>query len=867
MLLRHVRAVPVLILLFESVGLANPVPLINQPLVPASAVPGGAGFTLTVNGTGFVSGSVVNWNGSPRATTFVSGSQLTATILSPDIATPETASVTVSSPAPGGGISNVAYFEVTMPTASVSFVTTTGGYGGYGTVAGDFNGDGIADLATAGGNSETVYIQLGNGDGTFQPPITIPTGDRTYPNFLAAGDFNRDGKLDLAVLELGTYGVLVLLGKGDGTFQTGVTVPLAPGYSIYSASVGDFNGDGNLDLAVVGDELSILVGNGDGTFQTPVSYPAGYPQSVAVGDFNGDGKPDLAFANSSLNAISILIGNGDGTFQPPVNYPTGSAPSGITAADFNGDGRLDLAVANYGATSGDSVSVLLGNGDGTFQTAQNYAVGYGPTAIISGDFNGDGNLDLAVVNSVSSTVSILFGNGNGTFQAQTAYSCECYLYFPIIAAADFNRDGRLDLATNSSVLLQAPAVTLNPTSLAFGNQNVGTTSPSQSVTLTNTGSLSFTISAVSITGTNPADFSQTNNCLVTLAPGSTCTITVTFDPTTSGARSASVSITDNAPGSPQTIALNGTGIAAAVSLSATSLTFAAQLVGTTSSPQVVTLTNTGNGPLTVSSITATGAFSQTNNCTSSIAPGASCSIGIVFSPTTTGSLTGAVSISDNAPGSPQTIALTGTGVAPAVRLSTTSLTFATQLVGTSSNPQAVTLTNTGNGPLIVSSIVSSGAFSQTNNCTPSVAAGGNCTVNAVFSPTAKGTLTGTVSITDNAPGSPQSISLTGTGTVVSLSTNKLKFGKETVGKTSAPKTVTLKNTGSTSLTESFTITGTDPGDFAYTTTCPKSLSAGKSCAINVTFTPKAKGARSATLAITDNGGGSPQKVALAGSGT
>jgi len=650
-----------------------------------------------------------------------------------------------------------------------------------------------------------------------------------------------------------------------------------------------------------------------------------------------------------------------------VTYATGSEPYGVTAADFNGDGKLDLAVCNYGPTS-DSVSVLLGNGDGTFQTAQNYPVGYGPSIVISGDFNGDGKVDLVTLNSTSATVSILFGIGNGTFQAQNAYPCNGCQYGSL-TVADYNRDGRLDLASGFSVLLQAPAITLTPASLSFGNQNVGTTSLAQAVTLTNSGSLSFTISAASITGADPADFSQTNTCLVTLAPGSTCTITVTFTPTTSGARSASVSITDNAPGSPQTVALSGTGIASAVTLSATSLTFAAQLVGTTSSPQPVTLTNTGNAPLTVSSITATGAFSQTNNCGSTVAAGASCSLSVVFSPTTTGTVTGSVSISDNAPGSPQTIALSGTGVAPAAKLSTTNLTFAAQLVGTSSSPQVVTLTNTGTGSLTVSGITAAGAFSQTNNCTPSVAPGANCTINVVFSPTAKGTatgavsivdnaagspqtialtgtgvapavklsttsltfatqlvsrsstpqavtltntgnasltvssitnsgafsqtnncipsvaaqakctinvvftpaikgtLTGTVSIRDNAAGSPQSISLTGTGTVVSLSTNRLNFGSETVGKTSAPKTVTLKNTGSTAVTGSFAITGADPADFAYTTTCPKSVAAGKSCTISVTFKPKAKGSRSATFAITDNGGGSPQDVALAGSGT
>ena len=181
------------------------------------------------------------------------------------------------------------------------------------------------------------------------------------------------------------------------------------GFNLYGLVEGDFTGNGNLDLAVAtGTEntVAILVGNGDGTFQSAVSYPVGNnPDAIVAGDFNGGGKLDLAVANAYDNTVSILIGNGDGTFRPAVerpvglNYPGENGPDAIVAGDFNGDGRLDLAVANYNTGT---VSILLGNGDGTFRAPVDYSTGLytTPDAIAAGDFNGDGRLDLAVASTI-----------------------------------------------------------------------------------------------------------------------------------------------------------------------------------------------------------------------------------------------------------------------------------------------------------------------------------------------------------------------------------------------------------------------------------------------------------------------------------
>ena len=219
---------------------------------------------------------------------------------------------------------------------------------------------------------------------------------------------------------------------------------LTPGSSL----AGDFTGDGRLDLVLVevADGITMWVGNGDGTFQAPRELSLGnqVPYTLVAGDFNGDGRPDLAAANYGSDAILVLLNKGDGTFAVPQPASAGDYPLSGVSADFNGDGRLDLAVTSFGG-----ISVLLGDGDGTFQPQLTYAIpggdpgGWGDSGIVAGDFNGDGRTDLATADG-NGFVSVLLGNGDGTFQPATEYAAG---YFPgAIVAGDFNGDGRLDLA-------------------------------------------------------------------------------------------------------------------------------------------------------------------------------------------------------------------------------------------------------------------------------------------------------------------------------------------------------------------------------------------------------------------------------------
>jgi hypothetical protein len=458
---------------------SNPVPFINQPLVPASAVPGAHGFTLTVNGTEFVSGSVVHWNGTALATTFVSSSQLTATVPAAEIIAPGTAAVTVANAAPGGGVSNVMYFVVANQASSLVFSGLYSGSNGAGftTIAADFNGDGKLDLAFVSISPTGLLIELGNGDATFQSPHLYSLGSDTQGIF--AADFNGDGKLDIAVANGYDNTVSVLLGNGDGTLQAAKT--FATGYYPFSVASGDFNGDGKLDLVVAcngggnnNGSISILLGNGDGTFRKHTDYtPPGTGfitvNAMTVGDFNSDGKLDIALVDNEVNELFILVGNGTGTFRFTNGVPTVSYGIRMLAPDVNGDGKLDLVIAE--ATTPGQIAVLIGNGDGTFQPAVQYSPGGSPQEVEAGDFNADGKIDLAAPNTGSSTVGILLGNGDGTFQSALTFPTEGNPFG--LAVGDFNGDGQTDLAVTLSnapnellVLRQGPGPALTTTTLA-----------------------------------------------------------------------------------------------------------------------------------------------------------------------------------------------------------------------------------------------------------------------------------------------------------------------------------------------------------------------------------------------------------------
>ena len=571
-----------------------------------------------------------------------------------------------------------------------------------------------------------------------------------------------------------------------------------------------------------------------------------YAQTNTCGNFVGIG------ANCTISV----------TFTPTA---TGSRPGTITITDNAGNSPQTVSLTGTGiAASGPAVTLAptsLSFGNQTLNT---------PSATQPVTLTNSGTTTLSITNIAASAQY----SQTNTCGASVTAGANCTITVTFTPTATGSQPGTITITDNApgsphtvnlsgtGTNVTAPAVTLAPTSLSFGNQTLNTPSATQPVTLTNSGTATLNITTIAAS----AQYSQTNTCGASVAAGANCTITVTFTPTAAGSQPGTITVTDNATGSPQTIPLAGTGVAPGVNFSPTSLSFGNQNLNTTSAAQPITMTNGGASAVSITSIAASAPYAQTNTCGSSLAAGGNCTISVTFTPTVAGSQPGTITFTDSAAGSPQTVGLSGTGTTPGVTtasLSPTSLTFSNQQINTTSSSKTVRLTNTGTVALTVTSIVPSGNFTETNNCGASISPGFNCTISVKFSPTTVGALTGAITITDNATGSPQVVPLTGNGANITLSPTSLSFGTQAVNTISAAQTVTLTNAGTVALTITKIATA---GQYAQTNTCVSPIAGGASCTISVTFKPTTTGTHNNTLTITDNVTGSPKKVSLTGTG-
>jgi hypothetical protein len=424
---------------------------------------------------------------------------------------------------------------------------------------GDFNQDGKMDIAVTATYEGDVAVLLGNGDGSFKPAVYYPLDLEL--NGIVSIDLRGIGVLDLVVATNARgNGVYALLGNSDGTFGTPVFYPMGAIPSYIAA--GDFTNNGHMGIVglTYGANncacLTVLPGNGDGTFGTPIpTHNVGNTTALVAGNFTSGHNLDVAVANEP--GVSIFLGKGNGKFETGESYTTGSPPGSIATASFRNNGILDLAV---GLPFGSGTAVYLGNGDGTF-TAGETVPGSFASAVTTADLNGDGYPDLiAITGYPTSYITTYLGNGDGTFQAGVNYFTTGTPVF--IATADFNGDHLQDLAladeigNNVTTMLNTGVVSFSPTSpLNFQKQSIGTTSAPQNVTVTNTGTTSLKISSIKAS----TQFGATSTCSSSVSPGADCTISVTFSPKTKGAKSGTVSITDSASSKPMVIELSGVG--------------------------------------------------------------------------------------------------------------------------------------------------------------------------------------------------------------------------------------------------------------------------------------------------------------------
>jgi hypothetical protein len=551
-----------------------------------------------------------------------------------------------------------------------------------------------------------------------------------------------------------------------------------------------------------------------------------------------------AIAYGQTLASSTLSG-GTGTvpgsfaFTTPGTKPdAGTALEGVT---FTPTDNID-----YASKAG-TVSVTVSKAAQTIAFAQPPTlVAYGVSPLtLSATGGASGN---AIVFSIVSGPGSIAGNTLSITGAGT-----------VVVAANQDGNSNYDAAAQvtRNIVVVTGTISFSVTGLAFGSVPVGLSSPAQTVVITNPYGMALTLSGISASG----DFSAASNCPV-IAAYSTCSINVVFTPTSIGASTGTLTVTDSQLGLQQNAALTGTGTAAAIQISPAVLNFGSQTLATTSAAQAITIQNTGTAALLISGIVTSGDYATSSNC-ASIPAGSQCSLIVTFTPTATGALTGTVTFTDTLGSSSQsqTVNLAGTGIAAGATLTPSILSFPATVAGASSFAQSITLTNTGTESLTGISISIQGDFTQNNACSATLGAGASCTIRVTYAPSVAGAESGTLTVIDNVGTQTASLQGIGQAAGASLSTAQLAFGSQQIGTNSRAQTIIFTNTGSASASVTSVRTSTN---FTDTTNCSGTLATGASCSVNVFFAPTATGLLSGTVTFSDSVG--TQAVTLQGQG-
>lgn len=758
-------------------------------------------------------------------------------------------------------------------------------------IPGDFNNDGNTDfvfVAYTPNGDQVLQTALGRGNGmiTSIAPTPLPAamtfrnyGSSNFPG-AAISDFNGDGKQDLVLVtsvdEGMTNSLSTFVGKGDGTFGAPTNLPIPNGEVPIQIATADFNHDGKADLVALCQSGDVLVylGNGNGSFQNPVTSNAGVQNRAyfQVGDINKDGFPDLlVWADNSSFSASILQGNGDGSFKSPVAIPQIVAQNGggqqmYLLADVNGDGNLDiLADLNDGSL----VLYFAGDGKGDFANAvtsvtlpsnfmdqSQFSV---PPALL--DLNGDGKLDL-VFSSLNSQPGTLWaqGNGDGTFQTPTQLTTAnmqgvypvhlnahaVALYSPLVQSQNDYASAALFLPTTLPQVFE-----ISQGAVQFGTVDIGSASsggqscldsnsgfcPNADITITNRGTAALDLS--SIATQNP--FSQLNDCPSSLPAAQHCRVSAEFAPQQVGLQAGILAIGNGTSLNPFQVALVGTGATPTFSLSPSSLSFAAQKIGTLSAPQTITLTNLTGTPQDLSNLLLISVnqneFIENDNCPYNLAT--SCTISIQFAPTLVGAKTANLQAwSANGDVATASIAGSAFSIGPALSVSPSSLDFGTPFVGTNVTPQSVTLTNTGDVPVTISSVAAGTGFTTLNACGNSIQPGASCAIGVFIDTSSTGTKTASLTITDSAPDSPQKVSLTGTVQTLTVTASSGSSTSATIS-SGGSATYMLTITPQSGFRGTITVGCTNAPAGYSCTPSPTTLTSNGSSPLNVTFTVKA----------------------------